>query len=76
MAEQTKKWLTPKQVSEQLHLALSTLARYRGNGSGPRYYKTPSKILYDEADILEWMAAKTASNTSDYVQKSQGVVAK
>lgn len=45
---------------------LETLATMRQRGRGPRYFKTDKHVLYSEVDLLRWLYAGMASNTSQY----------
>lgn len=47
-------YLTDNQLSEVLHVSKRTLANYRAKGEFG-YYDLPGKILYDEAEIEEFL---------------------
>ena len=50
----TGRYLTDNQLSEILHVSKRTLANYRAKGEFG-YYDLPGKILYDEAEIEEFL---------------------
>jgi len=53
---QVAKMLTSQQVAELLHVAPSTLCRWRATGKGPRvYWLGTASPRYREDDILEWL---------------------
>ena len=50
-------------------LSLSTLARMRVRGDGPRYAKAgPRVVVYDVRELDRWLASRTRSSTSDTEQ--------
>lgn len=48
------RYLTDNQLSEILHVSKRTLANYRAKGEFG-YYDLPGKILYDEAEIEDFL---------------------
>ena len=48
-----ERYITDRELAEQLKLTRRTLAEYRINGKLP-YYKIGGKLLYKEKDILCW----------------------
>ena len=54
------------ETAARLKLARATLAKLRVNGGGPPFLKLGWKVLYDEADVAEWLAAQgKRRSTSD-----------
>ena len=52
-----------------LQLAESTLNKMRCSGEGPRFAKAgPRVVLYDKADLDEWLEGRTWRSTSEYGQ--------
>jgi hypothetical protein len=55
-----KRALSPRDVSEQLGVAVGTLANLRSQGRGPRYFRMPNgggkkaKIFYRPEDVESW----------------------
>lgn len=47
-------FLTAKEASELLKLAVKTLAMMRSDGTGPKFLKPSGKILYRIEDLEEW----------------------
>jgi len=48
-------------------LAISTLENIRHLGGGPRFIKLGRKVLYDPADIRDWLEAHKVASTSEAV---------
>lgn len=46
---------TRRQVAEFLQTSVPTLARWAGEGSGPRFIKLGSSVRYRRADVLAWI---------------------
>ncbi len=49
--------LSPPDTAAYLGLSDRTLARYRSQGIGPSYVRTPHKIIYRRADLDAWLQA-------------------
>ena len=60
--------LTQREAARALRLSERTLERLRVTGSGPPYVKTVRRVLYREADLLEWIAARVRTSTSEAVE--------
>jgi predicted DNA-binding transcriptional regulator AlpA len=56
---------TPREQAERIRLAEKTLANMRSRGDGPPFYKLGSRIVYDDADVDAWLAARRRTSTSD-----------
>ena len=49
--------LSPKQAAERLGRSVSTLARWRMQGTGPRWHRVgKQRVVYDVADLDAWRA--------------------
>ncbi len=59
-------------AAEYVGLAPQTLNRWRGEGRGPRFMKLGSRVVYDQADLDEWLAANRRRSTSEY--EARGIV--
>ena len=46
---------TPAEVGEYLQRSEQTLANWRWQGKGPRYHGKGRGVLYDWADVDEWL---------------------
>jgi predicted DNA-binding transcriptional regulator AlpA len=57
--------MLPRETARYTRIALSTLAKLRCWGGGPRYLKLGRKIGYQRADVDEWLASRRAHSTSD-----------
>jgi len=49
-------------------MAKSTLEKLRVTGDGPPYLKIGRTVVYDAADLDEWLATKRRNSTSDVEQ--------
>lgn len=56
--------LRTPQAAEFAGLATSTLEKLRVSGQGPAYIKVGKAVIYDVADIEEWLATKRRRSTS------------
>ena len=54
----TSLYLHPGQAATILGVQPRTLARWRSEGSGPKYYKFGRQIRYLLPDLSEWIASK------------------
>ncbi len=61
-----QEYLSISQAGHFLHLAKGTLAKLRVRGDGPPFIKIGKTILYDKADLIEWLSARKFSSTSQY----------
>jgi predicted DNA-binding transcriptional regulator AlpA len=63
------RFLTETQVSQQTHVSLGTLRRWRLEHRGPHYYKFGSLVRYAESDLDIWLAAQpSGGDTHDRKQ--------
>tara|TARA_R100000005_G_scaffold89219_2_gene59629 strand:+ start:2095 stop:2304 length:210 start_codon:yes stop_codon:yes gene_type:complete len=66
MDTQTTKRLRAPAAADYVGLAESTLAKMRWRGDGPPYSKAgPRIVVYDVADLDEWLAQGKRTSTSD-----------
>jgi hypothetical protein len=57
---------TTKETSRLLCVSPRTLARMRDDGSGPRFSKRRSNVIYKLHDLIEWsLKAETFQNTRE-----------
>lgn len=54
-----------KQAAEFLGIPERSVESYRLRGGGPPYYKIGARVVYDEADLAAWLAARRCTSTSD-----------
>lgn len=47
-----------KEVAAVLGVSMSTLAKWRGKGNGPRYVKIGSQVRYRAVDVGEYIAIR------------------
>ena len=48
----------PDEVSKQLGVSKSTLAKWRMSGSGPAYHRFGRRVRYSELDNSAWVSSK------------------
>jgi len=51
--------------ADYIGVTISTLAKWRMTGFGPRYIKAGARVLYDRADLDEWLKTRRRSNTAE-----------
>jgi hypothetical protein len=56
--------LTAKSLSERIGVTEGCLAKWRLTGEGPRFIRVQRRIMYDPADIAEWLDARRVNSTS------------
>lgn len=56
--------LTTNQLSKDLGISKSTLARWRLNGTGPKYIKFGHRVLYKQSEIDRYMELNTFQGTA------------
>jgi hypothetical protein len=54
---------TPNQVAEALNTSLMGLAQMRYRGTGPRFIKRGSRVLYRWSDVSAYLEANTYERT-------------
>lgn len=60
-----KELLDTKGAAVYTRLAVQTLAKMRGQGGGPPFYKIGSKICYAISELDIWLDEKRRRSTSD-----------
>ena len=55
--------LTDKQVGDIVHMKPSSLAQMRYKGTGPKFVKLGSRVLYRREDVIEWINANVHTIT-------------
>jgi predicted DNA-binding transcriptional regulator AlpA len=53
-----QRFITVADVARMTTLAESTLYDWRGKGKGPRSSKFGARVVYVEAEVLEWIATQ------------------
>lgn len=56
-------WLTPDEVAQLLGRSTAALAQMRHRGTGPRYTKAASRILYRQSSIVQWLESAERDRT-------------
>lgn len=44
-----------RQVAAYTGISMPTLARWAGEGSGPKFVKAGGRVLYRKRDVLAWL---------------------
>ena len=55
-------YATAKEVSTVTRISLPTLARWRGAGEGPRFYRISTQIRYRRVDVIAWLESLEAAS--------------
>lgn len=58
-------YLRPPQAAAALGLAVSTLAKMRVHGSGPKFARLGRAVIYDPSDLECWVASHKRTSTSE-----------
>lgn len=60
-------YLRPHQAAQFIGVAVSTLARWRVEGNGPRFVRPIGMrmVTYDKADLVAWLEASKRQSTSE-----------
>ena len=65
MSDQLPTLATPPGLAEYLHTTTASLAQDRYRGTGPKFIKRGSRVLYRWSDVLEWLDRNTFQRTDD-----------
>ncbi|HYZ08251.1 MAG TPA: helix-turn-helix domain-containing protein [Pseudonocardiaceae bacterium] len=57
--------LTLPEVAELTRRPVATLRYWRHRGEGPRSFKLGRAVVYDEADVLEWLDKQRAKDQGE-----------
>jgi predicted DNA-binding transcriptional regulator AlpA len=61
----------PPKAANYVGLSVSTLAKARLRGDGPKFVRLSARAIgYLQADLDAWLAAKRCSSTSEYSSSS------
>lgn len=63
----TLTYLRPPMAAKFIGVAVSTLARWRVEGNGPKFCRPGGKrfVLYSKADLIDWLEANKRQSTSE-----------
>jgi excisionase family DNA binding protein len=57
-------YMTTAELADMMRTTTNTVHYWRASGTGPRALKVGKRVLYDVADVDEWIAArKTPADT-------------
>jgi hypothetical protein len=65
MSDQLRRWRRPADVAEYLYTTTAALAQDRYKGTGPKFIKHGSRVLYRWSDVLEWLDHNTFKRTDE-----------
>nr|WP_082282017.1 DNA-binding protein [Mycobacterium colombiense] len=71
MSDQLPALAVPSEVAEYLHTNTASLAQDRYKGTGPKFIKRGSRVLYRWSDVLEWLDRNTIQRTDDPRQQHE-----
>jgi hypothetical protein len=54
---------TSAELADALKHSEQTPRHWRVNGEGPRFYKFGKRVLYDGADVVEWLGQPRSSTS-------------
>ena len=54
----TSTLLTVEEVAAQLRVPAATVRYWRHRGVGPKSFKVGRRVLFEAADVAEWLAAR------------------
>jgi hypothetical protein len=63
MSDQRPALATPAEVADYLRTTTAALAQDRYRGTGPKFIKHGSRVLYRWSDVLEWLDHNTFRRT-------------
>lgn len=64
--------LSPTDAAAHLNCSEWTLARWRCDGTGPRFIKLGNRVRYSPVAIAEWERANEAASTSEHDARKAG----
>ena len=67
MSDYNDNYFTPHEAAEYLRTSVSTLAKRRLYGEGPKFCRIGRAIRYRRADLDEFMARSRVQSTSECV---------
>jgi hypothetical protein len=65
MSDQLPPLATPTELAQYLHTTTASLAQDRYRGTGPKFIKRGSRVLYRWSDVVEWIDRNTFQCTDD-----------
>ena len=65
MSHEVPALASPAEVAEYLQSTTAALAQDRYKGTGPKFIKHGSRVLYRWSDVLEWLGRKTIQRTDE-----------
>jgi predicted DNA-binding transcriptional regulator AlpA len=57
--------LNQRATAAYLSISERTLERWRVSGDGPSFCKLGRRVAYRECDLIEWIAARVRTSTSE-----------
>jgi hypothetical protein len=69
MSENLPALATPADIAEYLRTTTASLAQDRYKGTGPKFIKHGSRVLYRWSDVVDWLDHNTFQRTDDQRQQ-------
>lgn len=58
LTARARRYLTSDEAAEHCRVSSSTMERMRSTGKGPRYARIGGRVIYDAADLIDWIDAQ------------------
>lgn len=58
-------WMTPPEAAEYLCVSVATLARWRAEGFGPKWFSAGRRRRYRAQELDEWLEDRGAVSTAE-----------
>lgn len=71
MSDSLPRYLDTVQAADWLGLSPKTLQRMRLTGEGPLYAKWRRRVIYDRADLDDWLARRKRRFTGESVDEQE-----
>ena len=71
MIDTLPRYLNTVQAAAWLGLSPRTLQRMRVTGDGPPYVKWRRRVIYDRADLDDWVAQRKRRSTKEGVEEAE-----
>ena len=65
---QLRRMLSTPEAASYCGSSASTFAKLRLYGGGPHYVKLGRRVVYDRADLDQWLTSNRRASTSDEVE--------
>ncbi len=69
MSDQLPPLASPAEPAEYFHTTTASLAQDRYRGTGPKFIKRGSRVLYRWSDVVEWLDRNTFQRTDEPIRQ-------